>query len=244
VTNTSISAYVTAGQPLASAAVARVGDGVTTSQVRLALSVTAANVNLGVATAKVVLPLFVEVASGTAKVATIACQANNMTTIAAAPTAARVQIGTVTQAQLQNFTQTIQPSQAVVLQLTVLGIPLSINASGSATLAQSGAATDLAFTKSDIQSGAFHSAYGNDGSHLLSGVADNLSLSISGNGVTGPVTSLVNGTVMPILRPLLVSILSSLDPTVDGLLQTLGVKLGTLDVTVHGVSCGRAVIVG
>ena len=51
-------------------------------------------------------------------------------------------------------------------------------------------------------------------------------------------------TVMPLLRPLLASILSALDPTVDNLLQTLGLQLGTLDVTVHGVSCGRATLFG
>ena len=131
-----------------------------------------------------------------------------------------------------------------MVQLTVLGIPISISAAGSATLAQAPAPPGLNFTRTDIQTGAFHSAYGSDGGHLLSGVADHLTLSVGGSGITGLVSSLVNGTVMPILRPLLVSILSSLDPTVDALLQTLGVKLGTLDVTVHGVACGRATIVG
>ena len=111
-------------------------------------------------------------------------------------------------------------------------------------LAEPGQILGLTFTRNDIQTGIFHSAAGSDGGHLLSGVADHLTLSVGGSGITGLVSSLVNGTVMPILRPLLVSILSSLDPTVDALLQTLGVKLGTLDVTVHGVACGRATIVG
>jgi uncharacterized membrane protein len=244
VTGTSIAAFVTAGQPLASAAVAHVGDGVSTSQVRLALTVTAASVNLGVATAKVVLPVYVEVASGTATVSAIPCRDDSMAVIAAAPTAATVQIGTVTAAQLQDFTTTVQPSQAAVVQLTVLGIPIAISASGSSSLVQTTNPPGLTFTRNDIQTGIFHSAAGSDGGHLLSGVADHLTLSVGGSGITGLVSSLVNGTVMPILRPLLVSILSSLDPTVDALLQTLGVKLGTLDVTVHGVACGRATIVG
>jgi uncharacterized membrane protein len=130
-----------------------------------------------------------------------------------------------------------------VVQLTVLGIPISIGATASATVAQ-GTGTDLAFSKSDIAAGTYRTAYGSDGSHLISGLVSNLSLVTSGSGITALVTSLVNGTVMPLLRPLLVSILSSLDTPVDNLLQTLGVKIGTLDVTVHGVSCGRATIVG
>jgi uncharacterized membrane protein len=244
ITNTSVSAYLSAGQPMASVALATVGTTIQTSQVRLALNVTAAKVNLGLASAEVTLPLYVQIASGEARVAAVPCQANGtMATIAATPTAATVQVGAVSQAQLQDFSQTPAPGPATVVQLTVLGIPLTIQASGSAAIA-AGAATNLNFTQAGIQSGTLQTAIGSDGSHLIGGLANNLTLTVNGSGITGVVTGLLNSTVMPLLRPLLTSILSALDPTVDNLLRTVGLQLGTLDVTVHGVSCGRATIVG
>ncbi|HTM77070.1 MAG TPA: pilus assembly protein TadG-related protein [Devosia sp.] len=244
ITNTTVSAYLSAGQPMASAALAPIGTTVSTSQVRLALTVTAADVNLGLASAKVTVPLYIQIAPGQARVATIPCQANGtMATIAATPAAANVQIGEVNQDQLQDFSTTPAPGPAAVVQLTILGIPLTIKASGSAAIA-TGATTDLNFTQTGIQSGALQTAFGSDGSQLIGGLANNLTLTVAGTGITGIVSGLVNSTVVPLLRPLLASILSALDPTVDNLLQTLGLQIGTIDVTVHGVSCGRATLVG
>lgn len=248
VTNTSISAYVTAGQPQASAAVAALGTTITTSQVRLLLNVTAANVNLGLATAKVVLPIYVEIASGKAQVKAIPCQTNGtMVTISSTATGTTAQIGSVTQAQLQDFGQAIQPTPAAVVQLSVQlpllpAIPVSIQAGGTAAVA-AGAPTDMNFTLPQIQAGTAQTVAGSNG-QLISGVAQNLTLTASGNGITSAVSNLVNTVVMPLLRPLLVSILSTLDPVVGNLLQTLGVKIGTLDVTVHGASCGRSKLIG
>lgn len=248
ITNTSISAYVTAGQPQASAAVATLGTTLTTSQVRLALVVTAANVNLGLATAKIMLPVYVEIASGKAQVKAIPCQTNGtMVTVSATPTGATAQIGSVTQAQLQDFGSAIQPSPAAIVQLAVQlpllpAIPVSIQASGNAAVA-AGAATDMNFTLPQIQAATMKTVAGSNG-QLISGVAQSLTLTASGNGITSVVTNLINTVVMPILRPLLVSILSALDPVVSNLLQTLGVKVGTLDITVHGASCGRSKLIG
>lgn len=245
VTNTAISAYLTAGQPMASAAIATVGTTISTSQSRLALTVTAANVNLGIATAQVTLPIYVQIASGQAQVTAVPCQTNGvMVRIAGTPTAAAAQIGTVQPAQLEDFGTTPQlaPSTPIV-QLTILGIPITISASATATVAQ-GTTTDMNFTQADIQSGEPQTAIGNDGSHLLSDLVNKLTFTTSGSGITGIVSGIVNGTVMPLLRPLLVSILSSLDPTVDNLLRTAGVQIGTLDVAVHSVTCRRATIVG
>lgn len=243
ITNTQVSAYLSAGQPMANAALATLGTTISTSQVRLAINVTAANINLGLASAEVTLPLYIQIASGQARVAAIPCQANGtMATIAATPTAATVQIGAVSQAQLEDFSQTPAPGPTAVVQLTILGIPLTIEASGSAVIA-AGAATDLNFTQAGIQSGVLQTAVGSDGSQLIGGLANNLNLTVAGTGITGLVSELVNSTVMPLLRPLLASILSALDPTVDNLLKTIGLQLGTLDVTVHGVSCGRATLV-
>jgi uncharacterized membrane protein len=244
ITNTSVSAYLSAGQPMASAALATVGTTISTSQVRLAVTVTAANVNLGLASAKVTIPLYIEIAPGQASVSAIPCQASNMVEIAGAPTAATVQIGAVSQAQVEDFSQTVVPGLAAVVQLTILGIPVTINASGSATIEGGAKQPPWSYSKTDIQSGGLHTFVGSDGSQLIGGLANNLNLTVAGTGITGLVSGLVNSTVMPLLRPLLASILSALDPTVDNLLQALGLQLGTLDVTVHGVSCGRATLVG
>jgi len=85
---------------------------------------------------------------------------------------------------------------------------------------------------------------GADTSHLLSGLAGGLDLSVQGAGLNGAVKSIVAGTVMPLLRPVLASMLSSLDPLIYNLLQTIGLQLGTVSVAVHAVNCGRPAIVG
>jgi uncharacterized membrane protein len=75
-------------------------------------------------------------------------------------------------------------------------------------------------------------------------MAGGLVLNVRGTGTTGVVDSILAGTVMPLLRPVVVSILSSLDPLVSKLLQIAGLRLGVVSVAVHGVNCGRPTIVG
>jgi uncharacterized membrane protein len=78
----------------------------------------------------------------------------------------------------------------------------------------------------------------------MSDMAADLVLNVRGTGTTGVVDSVLAGTVMPLLRPVVVSILSSLDPVVSKLLQVAGLRLGVVSVAVRGVNCGHPTIVG
>jgi uncharacterized membrane protein len=82
--------------------------------------------------------------------------------------------------------------------------------------------------------------------NLVGGLADSLVLNAClikiGSNCTVPLAARTGSAVGPlytVLRP----VLSSLDGTIDGLLRTLGVQLGYVDVAVTGVRCGHPVLV-
>jgi uncharacterized membrane protein len=241
--DSSVSAYLSAGEPMASVAVARVGGGLETSQVRLALMVTVPDVDLGVAQATIRVPVYVQMAAGRAQVAAIPCQRDaTMVRINATPTAVSARIGNVDPALLSDYAEDPGFPQASIVSLKVLGIPVEIEATAEVSAAP-GPVQTLNYTQSDIDTGIVRSA-GAGNQHLLSDLAGDLNLTVKGSGLTGLVSNIVATTVMPLLRPVLVSVLSSLDPAVYTLLQTAGLQLGTTSVIVHGVSCGRPTIVG
>jgi uncharacterized membrane protein len=131
----------------------------------------------------------------------------------------------------------VQPASTAV-KLTLLGIPIAVGVSGAFPLA-AGAPTAQNFTQSDIDNGAIHSASGNGG--LLSGLAGQIHFDLPG-GLGVVVTNLLN-PVLNLLRPILVAAVSPLDGTVDTLLRTLGLRLGTIDTVVHGARCGTPTLV-
>jgi uncharacterized membrane protein len=156
--------------------------------------------------------------------------------------AVRAQIGELDTSTLSDYGNVPAPQQPSIVSLTVLGIPVDIQASAAASVA-AGPSQDLDFRQDDIAAGTVKSA-GADTSHLMSDMAGGLVLNVRGTGTTGVVDSILAGTVMPLLRPVVVSILSSLDPLVSKLLQIAGLRLGVVSVAVHGVNCGRPTIVG
>lgn len=256
-TGTSISAKMTVGQQMASTALAPVGTSIGTSQVRLALTVTAAHVDLGVVSATVSLPLYLQIASGQATVTAIPCNTDGtMATISAAAQAAAIQIGAVSDAALADFSHVPAPATATIanvtlsipLVLTSIDVPVAIKADGSASIL-AGTPADLDFTQDDITQGTPHSVAGSDGGQLFSDFYNTIHLSTQLPGgltgiVTGAVNTLLSGTLMPLLKPVLASLLSALDPAVDTLLRTLGLRLGAMDVVLHGASCSGPVLVG
>jgi len=246
VTNSSVVTQLSVGSSMASASLGNVGTTISTSQVRLSLVATVLNLNLGIANAAIRLPLFLQIASGQAKVAAISCRPDAMATIAATTQAASVQIGDVANQDFTNFgsTPTVLPTQLV--SLSVLGIPVSVSASGALTVA-AGSPQNLDFSQSDIDTGAVKSVAASDSAHIFSGLINTLTLKTTllsdGGLLTDTINATLNTIVLPLIRPVLTAILTALDPAVDTLLKTLGLRLGTMDVTVHGVSCGVPTLV-
>jgi uncharacterized membrane protein len=238
---TIITTRLAVGSPMASVALARVGTTVSTAQTRLALRVQLTTPPLLGTTVGVDLPIYLELASGSATVTAIPCRADGtMVSLSAASQAAAARFGSVaSDSDFTNFgaSPVVQPASGAVT-LKILGIPLSVGVSGTFPLA-AGAPTAQNFTQSDIDNGVIHSASGNGG--LLSGLAGQIHFDPPG-GLGTLVTNLLN-PVLDLLRPILVGVVSPLDSTVDTLLRTLGLRLGTIDTVVHGARCATPTLV-
>jgi uncharacterized membrane protein len=246
VSNTSVSTELSLGAQQAQASLAAVGTSISTSQTRILFTITAANINLGLVSANITLPLYLSIASGTATVAAIPCQTNGtMATIAAQPQAALAEIGTISNADLTNFGSDPDVQPATIVLLNILGIPVSITATGSLPVA-AGSQTDENFTQSDIDAGTAQTAAGSDSGAIFTNLGNTMHLSASFNGgaLTTTINGLLNNTVMPALQTELAMIMTQMDPAADTLLKTIGLRLGAMDVVVHGVRCGTPTLVG
>jgi uncharacterized membrane protein len=245
ITGTGVTTKLVVGSPMASVGLSPVGTSIATSQVRLALVVTAANVNLGVASVNVSLPVYLQVASGQATAKAIPCiNGGTMATISTQSQAVTAQIGSVTDSALGNFGSAPAVSPASVATVSVLGIPVAIQGSGALSVA-AGPENDLNFTQADIAAGTVKTAAGSDAGQIFSTLAGNLTLTTSFNGgaLTSAINSLLNATVLPLVKTTLASLLAALDPAVDTLLRGLGLRLGEIDVVTRGVSCGVPTLV-
>jgi uncharacterized membrane protein len=236
-----VTARLAVGSPMASMALARVGDSVSTAQTRLALAVSMTTTPLPGTTVGVDLPVYVEVASGTASVAAIPCRADGtMATLSAASQAASASFGSVADdADFLNSgaSPAVQPASGAIT-LKILGIPLSVGVAGTFSLA-AGAPATRDFTQGDIDDGIVKSSSGGGG--LLSGLAGQIQF-VAPTGLGTLVAGTLN-SVLDLLRPILVTALSTLDGQVDTLLRALGLRLGTIDTVVHGVRCGIPTLV-
>lgn len=244
IAGTSVSARLVLGSPMSSIAVGGVGTTVSTAQARLALTVTAVSIDLGIASATVTLPVYLQLASGQARVAAIPCRDGGVrTTLSLMSQAGMAQIGAVSDADLADFDTAPNLAATPIVALNVLGIPVSIKGGASLPLAAGSASRD--FTQADIDAGTVKAAAGSDAGHVFSALAGRLTLAASSSGgvLASTINDIVANTVTPLLRGTLVTLLTALDPVTDTLLKTLGLRLGTIDTVVHGVSCGVPTLV-
>lgn len=82
-------------------------------------------------------------------------------------------------------------------------------------------------------------------SNLLGGLADTLQANVCTVGLLGlcllPIT--VTGAALGPLYTILNPVLNALDSVLDGILRSLGIQLGYVDVSITGVRCGLPVLV-
>lgn len=246
IVGTGVSAKLAVGAPMTSIGLSPVGTTIGTSQVRLALNVTAANISIpGIATVAIVVPVYLQIASGQATATAIPCtQGGTMAVLSPQAQAVTAQIGNVSDADLANFGAIPRINPATIVNLSLLGIPVGITASAGVTVA-AGPQTDLNFTQADIDAGTVKTVAGSDAGHVLGSLVNNLTLNI--NLPLGILSNLVNvllgGVVLPLVQSVVAMLLSALDPVVDLLLRILGLRLGSIDVVAHGVSCGVPTLV-
>ena len=248
-TGTSASTRIAVGSPEASSKLGPVGTQVHTSQIRIALTVTALGIDLSpLASANITLPIYLEAAKGTATISDIPCRrSGTMVSTTGVTGVASARLGDVSDANLSDFSASPSLSDPVIVTLKSLGIPVAdVSASATANLG-AGGPTQRDFTQDDIDNQVKKQVTSGLGSaDLVSGLISTLDLKVTLLGVL-PLTltkAIIEGVVDTVVAPLLVSILNVVDDTLDSLLAALGVKIGTLDMGVNGVSCGVPKLVG
>jgi uncharacterized membrane protein len=226
----SVSGTVTVGEPMAHMAVGKVGDFVRTSQVEVQLTATVDTGISSLVNAVIEVPVYINAAEGTATAVGIPCMPDStMAVLSGATGAVSARYGTSTDSSPQLAT------------LQIGAIPVAdLYLSGAYSLASGGPA-DVSFIQSDIDGMTVKSTSSDVA--ILSGLGGALEIepvllgtSLPGldallSGVTSTLTSVASG------------VSASLDPVVDGLLTTLGVRLGSMDMIVHGTRCNTPVLV-
>ena len=239
----SVSGTITVGSPMAHMAVGKVGDSVQTSQVEVQLN---AAIDTGIASlvnSTINIPIYITAAEGRATVREIPCDAaGTMATLGAETGAAIVRYGTVDDAQPK-----IAEIEARLLPIGPTLHLLDVEVSGGTSVA-GGSETPVNFSPTDIETQQTKSV--SSSSTLLSGLsgaAEFELVALPGYGGLSTILSTLGSLVTNTTSSLLSAIgqaLVPLDIVIDSLLTTLGVKLGAMDMIVHGAKCRAPVLVG
>jgi uncharacterized membrane protein len=235
-----------------------IGSSVHTAQVRLKLKVQLLTGLLEKLLGSVLnLPLYIEAGAGDATLTDIDCKPrtdiqSDIVTIRAESGIVRAYLGDISMDVMSNTTRPINYDtdvrRAPILDMRVAGILGLLNVSARAKVEIGRGSTDLKYTYPDIDDRVVKSGSSGDivGSLLdsLTGLdADVCTVSLLGLCIgrlnSQDLTTLLNN-IHSILDPIVKNLL---DPLIDSLLVALGVKLGTIDVTVTGVRCGVPVLV-
>ncbi|MBX3445776.1 MAG: hypothetical protein KF765_03395 [Parvibaculaceae bacterium] len=212
----SVNGTIRVGAPMAHMAVGKVGDSVQTSQVDVQLT---ARIQISiplVVTTSIDLPIFVRAASGNAAVQGIPCTPGGTLVTLSGTTdtgLARVGVG-------ENG-----PSAAITLTLLFLPI-LNVPISGNVPIASSGP-TSVNFSESEFGLPKQTASQVN--------VISNLGGALTIGGATGQILSGLTSAIASALTPL--------DQVLDAVLASVGVKLGSMDMIVHGAKCHAPVLV-
>jgi uncharacterized membrane protein len=175
---------------------------------------------------------------GRATLTGITCGADIPSTTDVAITAqsspGKIYIGDVSDEDFRDFTTPMEPSPATIISAPLL----QVQASSEADVPWSADET-LHFTWQDKENGTVRSTSPSADLAGLTGVAENLSLQVSGGLPIPNLGPLVQG----LLNPMIDDLLSELSSVLDDQLGPLGVRFGYMDVSVTDVRCGQSVLV-
>lgn len=216
--------------------VGRLGATVHTAQTRLLLTIDLAGSGEA---ALVRLPLYLELGSATARLASLSCNAYDVTssrvTLAVRPALVDAWIGQVSAAQFENFTSPPNPSPAALLN--ILGLA-RVTGRAHATMTNT-AETSLAYSYAEIQRGEKKTtSTQNFTATLVARLVGDLDLKVEALGLgigLGGLADVVGATIG--------GATGSLDRLINAVLGTLGLGLGQADAWVTDVRCGGAVLV-
>lgn len=234
-------------------AIGEAGKIVRTAQTRLQIEATvggAGGLLGGVLGATIKLPLYVEVAYAEGQLKSVSCPtgkpASAVVTVAAKPGIAEVWLGEINPADLKVFTKEPVVKPAELVNVNAVGlIKVEVNGSANVDIGNTTPKT-LTFNKNEIDNRTIKSvSSSNLTQSLTASLIKNLTLDANisllgiGIGILLPSEAAVKTAVANLLS----GVTAPVDNLVFSLLTLLGVKVGEADVRVHGVSCGRSVLV-
>lgn len=182
-------------------------------------------------------PILVEAAPGEAKLASMECPfagADQAATLSVRPGVAKLTLGHVDTNQLNQFGTPLTPTSATLLDLGL------IKATGSGHVDVGGATwKNVRFSRGEIDSGTVKSVATDDIARAtVATLLQNTSLT-----VTTPAFGIGAGVVTTAVRGALTALAAPLDGVLNSLTTLLGVRLGEVDVKVHGLRCREAALV-
>ena len=194
--------------------------------------------SLGVSAVNV--PIYVEIASAQAKLSSLTCPsptAPESVTLSANPSVGEIALGSVNTSQLNNFSNELTVSPAVLISL-----PPLLTATGTATVTLGGSDWQpVTFSASDIQSGTVKTvSTTNIAEASVASLLASLNIQVQ---VAGLGLGLGTSAIAPALQSTLTGAAGNLDTVIDSATNLLGVQLGTASVWVDGVRCNDAALV-
>jgi uncharacterized repeat protein (TIGR01451 family) len=205
-------------------------------RVKLHLDLVALNLNLGVLNTSASvgqLDLYLEIGRADGVIGTVDAIANALT-VQVAPGVADLYLGTIADTVFFNRARALVASDVTpgsIGSLSLLGTTVAIRAKSIAK-GQAPSTTTLAFSGAGLQTRTAYTSAG-FGANLFGSLVDNLQLSLQPTGVLDSLLGALAPVLTSTLKPVLTTVLTGL---VDPLLETLGIRVGEVDVTSGGTA--------
>lgn len=188
--------------------------------------------------ASIDLPLFVQAAGAEARLKTIDCSGSpRSVTIEGRVSALDAAIGTVDESKLDDFSRTIQPAAARILNTLVI----DVDASARVSLGAAEPWQERRFTQAMIDGG---SAQTIRSSALVQGVVVSLTRNVTLTPRLLGFLPLPVSSLLSAVSQSLSGVAAPLDDVLNAVAGGLGLGIGEADLRVNGLRCGNAVLVG
>ncbi|MDB5509058.1 MAG: hypothetical protein JWL93_1527 [Hyphomicrobiales bacterium] len=215
--------------------VGQTGASVHTAQTRLLLKV---RLGGGALPADVQLPVYVEVASATAKLTELKCDRQAVSSarigLGVKPGVVDAWIGQVSDGAMTNYVSSPRPDAATLLSAPAV----AVTGRAHATVANLADAT-ISFTHADVLARTRKQiSTTNFTASLISGLVNDLVLRVTVLGLGLPLPG-----IGPLVAQTIGAAATPIDGLLNGVLTTLGLRLGQADTWVMGVRCGTPSLV-
>ena len=203
-----------------------------TAQTRIYMESTVATALSGIASVRI--PLYVELAAAEARLSDIRCGPDGGVTLAVTPSVGSAALGDIDANALTNFSVPASPRAALLAQT------IGLRVSGYANVSLGGTQTQAVhFSPAEISAQQAKTVSTRDVTQgIAASLANQTQIQISLLGIT-----ISNSPLNPLIGGLLGATAPLLDGIINGVTDTLGVRIGSAEVRVHQRRCGMAAVV-